>query len=638
MRKKGFSKWLLALMLVFLLVLAACGGDDNDGNASNGGDDNNSTENNENNDEGNNDEGNSEGNDEGDEGDAFASPQPDEEGVFSIEDFQTAAPSGEGLEDGTLTYGLVSDTVFEGTLNWNFYSGAPDAEVIGWFDEALLGMDANYTYTQDGAATFEVEDGRIFTFTIRDNVNWHDGEPVTAEDWAFAHEVIAHPEYPGVRYSGSMTNIEGIEEYHNGEADSISGIEVLNEKQLKITYKDSTPALLTGGIWPYALAKHIFGDMEVAEMEESDAVRKNPIGFGPYEVDTITPGESVTYVRNDDYWRGTPGLAEVTLRVIAPETVVNELETGGVDMVDGFPTDQFLDNYEMSNVNFLGDIDLAYTYIGFKLGTWDHEAGEVAPDPDKKMADVNLRRAMWYAVDNNAVGDRFYNGLRWNATTLIVPSHPAYHDDSIETPTYDPDEANRILDEAGYEDVDGDGIREDKDGEPLVINFASMSGGDTAEPLAQYYIQRWADVGLKVELIDGRLLEFNSFYDRVGQKGEDDPEIDIYQGAWGVGSDVDPSGLYGRNAMFNFPRYASEENDRLLAEGLSEEAFDVEYRQSVYSEWQELMAEEIPVFPTLYRALVIPVNKRVVNYDMSAGSDTYLYQLAVTEEEPVVAE
>lgn len=72
-----------------------------------------------------------------------------------------------------------------------------------------------------------------------------------------------------------------------------------------------------------------------------------------------------------------------------------------------------------------------------------------------------------------------------------------------------------------------------------------------SESLAKFYLQNWKDVGLHVELVDGRLLEFNSFYDRV-QK--DDPGIDIFGGAWGTGSDVDPGGLYGRGASFNYSR------------------------------------------------------------------------------------
>src|SRR5699024_9001132 len=106
-------------------------------------------------------------------------------------------------------------------------------------------------------------------------------------------------------------------------------------------------------------------------------------------------------------------------------------------------------------------------------------------------------------------------------------THTEYNDDSNTGREYDTDKANELLDEAGYEMGD-DGFRTDPDGNELVINFASMSGGDTAEPIAKYYMQAWEEVGLNVELLDGRLQEFNTFYDRVE---EDDPDIDIYQGA-----------------------------------------------------------------------------------------------------------
>ncbi|MFD2637349.1 oligopeptide ABC transporter substrate-binding protein [Piscibacillus salipiscarius] len=626
MSRSLFGKFLFVLMLAFVLLIAACNSDEGNEEPSEG--------------EGEGTEESSEGEGEGEESEEGeeAGGEANADGLYNIEDFNTkVSNTGEPIEGGELTFGLVTDTAFEGTLNWNFYSGAPDAEVIAWFDEALVTYDENYRITNDGAATYEVnEEESSITFTIRDNVNWHDGEPVTAEDWAFAYEVISHPDYDGPRGSTvGFTLLKGMEAYRNGEADSIKGIEIVDEKTIKFNYERLTPSLLTGGIWIYPLAKHIFGDMEVADMSASDAVRQNPIGFGPYKVDSIVPGESVTYVKNEDYWRGEPNLDKVTLKVVSPSTVANALETGEVDLVDSFPVDQFPDNSSMEGVEWLGDIDLAYTYIGFKLGDWNKEEGRVNYKPDEmKMGDVRLRRAMWYAVDNNAVGEEFYNGLRWNATTLIAPSHPEYHDDSIETPTYDPEKAKQILDEAGYEDTDGDGFREKPNGDKLEINFASMSGGDVAEPLARYYIQAWENVGLKVQLIDGRLLEFNTFYERVGNGGNDDPEVDIYQGAWGVGYDVDPSGLYGPTAMFNFPRYESEENTKLLEDGLSEEAFDPEYRKEVYSKWQKLMVEEIPVFPTLYRSVLIPVNERVVNWGISVGDPTFTeryYQVGVTE-------
>ena len=607
MRKSNVGKVLAALMLVLVLALSACGKDDDSANKDK-------------------DKGKDDG----------AKSTENEDGLYSIDDFAKVVENkGEAMDGGEITFGLVSDTPFGGTLNWNFYDGNPDSQILKWFDESLLGMDENYNFTQSGAATFEVDpdNDHIITFTIRDEVNWQDGEPVTAEDWAYSYEIIGHKDYEGSRYNSDFTIIEGMEDYHAGKADHISGIEVLNDKQMRITYKEANPSLLTGGIWTYAMPKHIFKDIPVAKMASSDAVRKNPVGMGPFKVESIVPGEAVTLVRNDDYWRGKPQLDKVTIKVVDPTVVVKELEKGSVDLVSEFPADQYPDNADMSNVQWLGKIDLSYSYVGFKLGTWDAENGVVKPDPNAKMADVELRRAMWYAVDNDLVGKKFYHGLRWGANTLIPPSHPAYHDDDVEAPTFDPDKANQILEDAGYKDVDGDGIREDKDGNELVINFASMSGGDTAEPLANYYIQAWKNVGLNVQLLDGRLQEFESFYDRVGRGGKDDPDVDIYAGAWGVASDVDPSGLYGRDAMYNFPRYASDKNDELLKEGVSEKAFDTEYRQKVYKEWQELMVEEIPVFPTLYRSELNPVNNRIVNYSIAdEDAEPYLYQIGVTQD------
>lgn len=560
------------------------------------------------------------------------------DGLYSIQDFSPSASNkNKPIDGGEITVGLVSSSPFNGSLNFNYYDGTYDYEVIRWFDEPLFTIDEDFNFTNDGAATVESsKDHKTYTIKIKDNVNWQDGKPVTAEDYVFAHEVIGHPDYDGVRYDDTFRNIEGMEDYHSGKSEKISGIKVLDKKTVQITYKDPTPSLVAGGIWSYPLAKHIFGKMKIADISKSDAVRKNPIGYGPYKVESIVPGESVTLVKNKDYWRGEPQLDKVTVKIVDPSVIAKELQKGSVDIAALFPTDQYPDNANMSNVEYLGRVDGAYTYIGFKLGTWDKKKNEVKPNPNAKMADVKLRQAMWYAVNNDAIGEKFYHGLRWNANTLIPPYFKTYHAEDVKAPTYDKEKAKQILEEAGYKDKDGDGFREDKNGKKLVINFASMDGGDIAEPLTNYYIQAWKDVGLKVELLDGRLQEFETFYKRVGNEGNDDPKVDIYQAAWSTGTDVDPAGLYGRYSLFNYTRYTNEKNDELLKKGLSKEAFDVKYRQDVYKEWQQFMVDEIPLFPTLYRAKLEPVNKRIVNYSIKPyDGEPYLYQLGVSQDKPV---
>ncbi|WP_026867408.1 oligopeptide ABC transporter substrate-binding protein [Jeotgalicoccus marinus] len=609
MTKISWSRLLFLMMLALVLALAACGGGSSEEETA---------------DEESGDDASSEG--ETAEGGGE---------IYNYEDFpKTVSNTGEPSGEGTLNVALASDTPFEGTLNFNFYNGNPDFEMISLFDEPLLTMDADFQYTNDGAMQYEVnEDDNTVTFTLNDGVKWHDGEPVTIQDYVSSYEVIGHPDYDGVRGStDGFTLIEGFDEYKAGEADEISGIEIVDEQTAVFTYKELAPSLTAGGFWAYAFPTHHYEGVEVAEMPEAPQTRENPIGIGPYKVDSIVSGESISMSKFEDYWRGEPGLEAVNARVVATSSVASAMESGEIDYAINFPTDQYPDVAEMEGVEWLSNVEGSYTYIGFKLGSWNADEGKVDYKPEEmKMGDVELRRAMWHAIDNDTVGERFYNGLRWKASSLITPYHANWHEE-IEVPSYDPEEANRILDEAGYEDTDGDGLREDPDGEPLEIKFASMSGGDIAEPLANYYIQSWREVGLNVVLTNGRLIEFNSFYDMVEN---DDPEIDIYQGAWGVGSDVDPSGLYGPTAPFNYTRYESEESTALLEQGNSEEALDTERRKEIYNEWAELMAQDIPVIPTLYRAFVVPVNERVINYseDYEYNEDLLWYRVGVEETE-----
>ncbi|MCC4722457.1 oligopeptide ABC transporter substrate-binding protein [Salinicoccus sp. RF5] len=626
MGKYSWSKLMFLTMLIMVLALAACGGGSSEETSEEeGSGDTGSEESTEEGSEEETEEGSEEGSEDSASGD-----------VYNYEDFnQTVSNDGEASGEGTLNVGLTSDTPFEGTLNFNLYQGNPDFEVISLFDEPLMSMDEDFQYTNDGAMTYEVnEDDNTVTFTMQEGVTWHDGEPVTIDDYVYSYEVIGHPEYPGIRgATDGFTLIEGYDEYKSGDAEEISGIEVEDEYTATFTYTELAPSLTAGGFWAYAMPEHHYEGVEIADMAEAPQTRENPLGMGPYKVDSITPGEAVVMSKYEDYWRGEPNLDGVELTVVSPSSIANALETGEVDVAINFPTDQYPDVEGMEGVEWLANIEGAYTYIGFKLGEWNEDEGRVDYKPEEmKMGDKELRRAMWHAMDNDAVGERFYNGLRWKATSLITPYHANWHDDSLEVPEYDPEQANQILDEAGYEDTDGDGFRETPDGEPLEINFASMSGGDTAEPLANYYIQSWKDIGLNVQLTNGRLIEFNTFYDMVEN---DDPEVDIYQGAWGVGSDVDPYGLYGPDVPFNYPRYETEESTQLMEEGNSPDAFDVEQRQEIYNEWQALMVEEMPVVPTLYRSYVVPVNERVANYSIELGynEETLPYNWGVTETE-----
>lgn len=569
-----------------------------------------------------------------DEGSVSTDESGELDNIYNYEDFPQSVSNNSGSTgEGVMNIGYSMDTPFEGTFNWAFYSLGPDADIMEFFDESVFTFNENREATNEGAIEYEMdEENNTVTFTVKEGVTWHDGEPLKIQDYIMSYEVIGHPDYEGVRgNTDGFTLIEGYNDYKAGDSEEISGIEITDDRTAVFTYTELSPSLTSGGFWFYAMPEHHYEGTPVAEMAAAPQTRDNPIGIGPYKVDSIVSGESVTFSKFEDYWRGEPQLDGIELNVTPTSSIANAMESGDIDLAMNFPAVQYPDVADMEGVEWLAEVEPIYDYIGFKQGTWDEENGRVDYRPEEmKMGDEELRRAMWYALDNDAVGERFYNGLRWKATTLIPPSHADYHNSDIEVPEYDPEESNRILDEAGYLDIDDDGFRETPEGEPLEINFGSMAGGETAEPLANYYIQSWRAVGLNVVKTNGRLIEYNTFYDMLGK---DDPEIDIFLAGWSVGTDVDQTALYGHDAPYNYIRYETEENTTLLEKGNSLEALDIEVRIEAYNEWQELMVDEVSVIPTLYRAGLYPVSENIVNYSVEYGfdEDTHLYNLGFSE-------
>ncbi|MGX7350483.1 peptide ABC transporter substrate-binding protein [Enterococcus canis] len=528
--------------------------------------------------------------------------------------FPLEMPAGEAKEGGTLDVAVVTDTQFQGLFMWEYYQDNYDAQYMEPSHEGLFLVDKDFKIVDGGIANLEIDpDANTATIKLRDNVKWSDGEPLTADDVIFSYEIIGDKDYTGIRYDNTFTNIVGMEDFHDQKADTISGITKEDDHTVKIQYKEVNPGMQQagGGVWSYAAPKHVLKDIPVKDMESSDPVRKSPVTLGPYKMTNIKPGESVEYTPNEFYYGDKPKLDKVVFKSVPSASIVEALNSKQYDMAKVMPTDTYPSYKDLAGYTILGREEQAYTYIGFKLGKWNADEGKVEYNPNSKMADKSLRQAMGYALNNDSVGEKFYNGLRTGGTTLIPPVFGTLHDKEIKGYTEDLDKANKLLDDAGYKDTNGDGIREDKDGKELVIKFASMSGGETAQPLADYYVQQWEKVGLKVEYATGRLIDFQAFYDKLKN---DDPEIDVFQGAWGTGSDPSPTGLYGPNSAFNYTRFESEENTKLLAAIDSKDSFDDAKRKEAFDAWQEYAFEEAYVIPTLYRNELLPMNNRVTGF------------------------
>ncbi|MCB7515063.1 ABC transporter substrate-binding protein, partial [bacterium 210917-SL.2.15] len=124
---------------------------------------------------------------------------------------------------------------------------------------------------------------------------------------------------------------------------------------------------------------------------------------------------------NELYWNSTPKLKKITMKSVPMASATEALNSKLYDMIFQMPTDTYDTYKEIAGYTNLGREQTSYTYLGFKLGKWNSDTKSVEYNPDSKMADKSLRQAMGYALDNNAVGERFYAGLRSNATSLIPP-------------------------------------------------------------------------------------------------------------------------------------------------------------------------------------------------------------------------
>ena len=529
---------------------------------------------------------------------------------------------GTPIKGGTLKYAIVSASPFNGLFIDELSSDSTDSSLSGYVDGTMFEFDENRKLVNSGLASIEFDvPGKSATISLNSkDYKWSDGQPVTIDDYIFTYEGIGHKDYTGIRYDANYKNIEGMEEYHEGKASSITGLEKLDNYSVKIHYKEMSPSMLIAGgpVSAYIMPKHIFSTIPVADWEQSDYVRGTKVvGLGAFTIESITPGEAVTFKANEYYYKGRPKIDKVVAEIVSPDSIVSEMKAGKYDIAT-MPRAQFETYKDLQNITLLGSFESAYEYIAFQLGKWDESLGKNVMNPNAKMSDPILRQAIAYALDIDQAGKSLYNGLQRGTNSLIIPFFKDIYNKDQEGFTYNPEKAKKMLDDAGYKDVDGDGLRENKDGSKLTINFIARTRDDANESLIQQYLIWWKEIGLDVQLVSGRTLEVNSFYDKVEAN---EPDIDMYTAGWATGFDPDPTGLYGEDAKFNFTRFVSKEQTAILNKIASEEAFDSAKNVEFYKEWQKYAHDQAFAFPTLVGDQITAVNKRVKYYSTDIATN-----------------
>lgn len=528
---------------------------------------------------------------------------------------------------GTLTVGIAEPP--EGNFQSIFTGSTGDSNVIDFFNDSLIDVGDDLKI-KPKILSWEKDknDDLKYTFKVKKGIQWQDGNPFTINDWVFTLETLADPDYDGPRYSG-VAVIQGAEEKRNGQADRISGIKKIDDYTAEITFKEHKANNLLE-LWTSApISEKVFKDIPVKDMAKSDAVRKNPIGIGPYKVKRIVDGESVELVKNKDYWRGEPNIDNINLRVVEQTSMTQALENGDIDMATiTAPIAKEIKDSGSENLQLLQAPSTSYAIVGFVLNDYDKKAQKIGKERPKYQ-DKKLRQAMAYAINRKEWIDAFYYGYGKPLNGLIPSAHwSGAKEGDVKEYKYDVDKAKQLLDEGGYKDKDGDGFREDPQGKPFVVNLKHYAGSNpTFEPRTAALKGYWEKVGLKTKV---EMEEFGKYSSDLEKSSKD---MEVYFRTWKQGSDPDPSELYRSTALWNESRYNNPKADKILDEAVDTKVVgdDNDKRKEKYLEWQKIMAEDVPVIPIVELEDVTAVSSRVKNFEVSLKGSNPIYEWSVED-------
>jgi len=470
--------------------------------------------------------------------------------VAGIGGLSLAAVAGAGLasasasdEQITLTVGVIQDL---DTPNVTAGFLVSSYEVWNLQYAALTDKAAADFATVPGLAeSWEVGDGGLsYTYTLRENLTWSDGEPLTADDVAFTINTSRDQEW--INHFSSTANLEAT---------------VIDDRTVKITSAVPDPKLPLMDV--YILPEHIWASVAQGDITTYDAL--DGVGSGPFTLEEWKSGQSWTMVANPNYYKGVPAIDQVVFRVFTNgDAMVAALQQGEIDAAHSVPSSSF---------ESLGDTEGIEAVFGQQGGFTELAMNGMAGglgDGHPALQDIEVRHAIHRAIDKQALFDRVILGLGSPGVTLSVSPDPVWQPEIPvdEQYTYDPAAANAALDAAGYLDTDGNGIREMADGsQELLFRYAERSESDIAAPIRELITGFLEEVGIEttVDVFDDTQLT------EVIASGE----YDLF--VWGWTPFTDPDSLLSyftcaqlttdiETVGYNDANWCSPEYDELYAQ------------------------------------------------------------------------
>jgi peptide/nickel transport system substrate-binding protein len=463
--------------------------------------------------------------------------------------------------------------------------------------DSLLDVDPDTLEPIPNLATkWEVSpDSKTYTFTLKQGVKWHDGQPFTADDVKFSYDAYMNPD-TGTQRAGTLTQ-------------RIASIEVKDPQTVVFTLKDIVAPFLVSNAATSSygiVAKHIFGGVAPKDFRTNEYSTTKPVGTGPFKFKEYTQGDHVTLVGNPDYHKGPTALDTYIYKVAKDSTTLyQQMKTGEVDYGSLSP-ELYDDAKKQANLSVVDYDTFSFTYFGYNL------------DPAKTtlFQDVKVRQALFYAVDRASIVKKLFNGLGVVAVGTMPVLSWAYQPDKITTKyEYDPKKAAQMLDDAGWK-AGSDGIRA-KDGKRMSFSMWTNSGNKTRENYLLVLQESWKAIGVEMK---PQFEEFSVYLDRINKTF--DFEMFLVGFSWGT--DPDQQTMWdtkSRGAGFNSYSYSNPKVDQLLNDGLH--TLDQEKRKQIYLDMQNQVVADAPALVSDFPKGIIGVNKRVKNRIPNgvAGSD-----------------
>ena len=455
------------------------------------------------------------------------------------------------------------------TLDPHLSGDTTSAGVVVEIYSGLVALNTDLQLVPDVADRWEIsEDGKTYTFYIRENARFQDGKPITASDFKWSLERAAHPDTASPVADTYLSDIIGVADVLEGNTTDIAGVRVIDDRTLQIEI-DSPKA--------YFLAKMTYPTAYVLDRENveagGDSWTDAPNGSGPFRLAEYRVGERIVLERNENFYLEPPHLDSVEMYLAGGQAMAmyenDEIDITGVGL---FELDRVLDPNEPLNRELvIAPPSFTTFYIGFN-----------AAEPP--FDDPKFRQALTHAVDKDLIANEVLSTLVTPAYGVLPPGFPGYNADLVGL-EYDPDLARQLLSESKYPDAET---------RPRIVVTVPGTGGPIGLDM-EVVIEMWRqelDVEVEIQQVewatylqDLNANKFQAFGGSGWQADYPDPQdfLDI---------------LFHTDSKQNHTSYSNPELDAILEQARTEP--DVERRVELYHKAENMIVQDAPLLPLWY--------------------------------------